>query len=103
MKLMTKGEVQVLRLDHPHLVLNDTTLDAWRVHLDQVEAVEGPTSLVITGSGKSFHQGLVADHRSGRRTRGPLHSLTPLLPGAPLPIPISSSLASVAAKRFCWV
>ncbi|MEE8601973.1 enoyl-CoA hydratase/isomerase family protein [Euzebya tangerina] len=58
MNLTTDDTVQLLTLDDDHQVLNPDTIANWHAALDTVEAVEGPSSLVITGSGKSFHQGL---------------------------------------------
>ncbi|WP_370325863.1 enoyl-CoA hydratase/isomerase family protein [Euzebya sp.] len=58
MELTVDGEVQILTLDADHQVLNPATVAAWGDVLDRIDALEGPAALVITGSGRSFHQGL---------------------------------------------
>lgn len=52
------GRVQVVTLDEDSTVLNAATVAAWNRVLDQVVAVRGATALVVTGAGRSFHQGL---------------------------------------------
>jgi Delta3-Delta2-enoyl-CoA isomerase len=51
-------QVHVITLDETSIVLNGDTIAAWHDELDALDAVEGPAALVVTGSGKSFHQGL---------------------------------------------
>jgi enoyl-CoA hydratase/carnithine racemase len=58
MKLDAHGRVQILTLDERSQVLNADTVAAWTHTLDQVGDAHGKASLVITGSGTSFHQGL---------------------------------------------
>lgn len=58
MKREQHGSVQVVTLDEATTVLNADTVAAWDETLDAVTATPGPTALVVTGSGKSFHQGL---------------------------------------------
>lgn len=58
MKLTTDGRVHLLTLEEDSQVLNETTVSAWTAVLDQIGDTPGKASLVITGSGKSFHQGL---------------------------------------------
>ena len=58
MKLTVDGPVQLLTLDEDHQVLNPDTVRAWHDVLDRASALEGDCSLVVTGQGKSFHQGL---------------------------------------------
>ena len=58
MELTTEGPVRLLRLDEPDQVLNDRTVTELLTALDDVEGEEGPAALVMTGAGKSFHQGL---------------------------------------------
>lgn len=59
MRLEQQGDVHVLTLEEgATTVYNADSLAAWAGALDRVEATEGPAALVITGSGKSFHQGL---------------------------------------------
>ncbi len=58
MKLTTDGRVHLLTLQEDTQVLNATTVQAWTEVLDQLGDTPGKASLVITGSGKSFHQGL---------------------------------------------
>jgi Delta3-Delta2-enoyl-CoA isomerase len=59
MELTTRdGGVHVLAMGEDDLVFNDRTVAELGVALDEVEASEGPAALVLTGSGRSFHQGL---------------------------------------------
>ena len=58
MDLITDGDVRLLRMDEPDQVLNDGTVTEVLQALDEVEAGDGPAALVLTGAGKSFHQGL---------------------------------------------
>ncbi|HUG86051.1 MAG TPA: enoyl-CoA hydratase/isomerase family protein [Euzebya sp.] len=58
MKREQHGSVQVVTLDEASTVLNADTVAAWNDTLDGVTATPGQTALVVTGSGKSFHQGL---------------------------------------------
>lgn len=52
------GQVHVLTLDDASIVLNPDTVAAWEAALDELAATSGPAALVVTGTGKSFHQGL---------------------------------------------
>lgn len=52
------GQVHVLTLDEASIVLNPDTVTAWDAALDEVAATSGPAALVLTGTGRSFHQGL---------------------------------------------
>ncbi len=58
MQLTTQGRVHVLTLDADSQVLNAGTVAAWTRALDEIGDIPGKHALVITGSGKSFHQGL---------------------------------------------
>jgi enoyl-CoA hydratase/carnithine racemase len=57
-ELTARGPVHVLQLDEPDQVLNDRTVADIGRALDEVEAGQGPAALVLTGVGRSFHQGL---------------------------------------------
>lgn len=58
MNVTTEGQVRLLTLDERTMVLNDDSLTAWDEALDQIEGTDGPLAVVVTGTGKSFHQGL---------------------------------------------
>lgn len=58
MQLQTDGQVHILAMDDTTTVFNGEAMDAWEQTLDRLEGTAGPAALVITGAGKSFHQGL---------------------------------------------
>jgi enoyl-CoA hydratase/carnithine racemase len=57
-ELEQRGDVRVLRMRDGENRFNRTSIDALHGALDEVEAVEGPVALVITGEGKFFSNGL---------------------------------------------
>lgn len=58
MKVTAEGQVRLLTLDEQTMVLNDDSLGAWDDALDRIEGIDGPLAIVVTGTWKSFHQGL---------------------------------------------
>jgi enoyl-CoA hydratase/carnithine racemase len=59
--LTREGEVFVLRMAEGENRFNRTSIDALHGALDTVEASDGPASLVVTGEGKFFSNGLDLD------------------------------------------
>lgn len=60
-ELEQRGDVRVLHMRNGENRYNRASVDALHAALDQVEAVEGPVALVITGEGKFFSNGLDLD------------------------------------------
>lgn len=52
------GSVAVVRWHDGENRFNESTLSRWHTVLDELEAVEGPLAVVITGDGKFFSNGL---------------------------------------------
>src|SRR6476660_4107330 len=59
-----RGAVAILRWDDGENRMNLGSMAEWHAALDQLEQVEGPLALVVTGGGKFFSNGLDLD-RSG--------------------------------------
>lgn len=55
------GEVQIVRWDDGENRVNLDSLTEWHAALDQLEAIEGPLAVVVTGTGKFFSNGLDLD------------------------------------------
>ncbi|MGA7396319.1 MAG: enoyl-CoA hydratase/isomerase family protein [Solirubrobacterales bacterium] len=55
---------------------NPTTLDGLETALDQVEAIEGPSALVLTGQGKFFSNGLDLDWLAAADDQGRRETLS---------------------------
>lgn len=90
MDLTRDGDVHLLRLAEPDQVLNDRTVTAFDQVLDELEGSEGHGALVMTGAGKSFHQGLDLPYVLGLGEESPaflrtVHRLFGRLLRLPLP------------------
>src|SRR6476659_8800969 len=57
-----RGAVAILRWDDSEKRKNLASMAEWHAALDQLEQVEGPLALVVTGAGKFFSNGLDLDH-----------------------------------------
>ncbi|MBK5289719.1 MAG: enoyl-CoA hydratase/isomerase family protein [Acidimicrobiia bacterium] len=55
------GEVQIVRWDDGENRVNLDSMTEWHAALDQLEAIEGPLAVVVTGAGKFFSNGLDLD------------------------------------------
>jgi enoyl-CoA hydratase/carnithine racemase len=60
-ELEVHGEVRVLRMDDGENRLNQRFVNAFSAALDAIETIEGPCSLVTTGAGKFYSNGLDLD------------------------------------------
>lgn len=60
-ELTRDGSVRILRMDEGENRFSPANLDAIEAALDELEAVEGPSALVTTGTGKFFSNGLDLD------------------------------------------
>src|SRR3954449_6486703 len=56
-----RGAVAILRWDDGENRMNLASMAEWHAALDQLEEVEGPLALVVTGAGKFFSNGLDLD------------------------------------------
>jgi enoyl-CoA hydratase/carnithine racemase len=56
-----RGAVAILRWDDGENRINLASAAEWHAALDQLEQVEGPLALVVTGTGKFFSNGLDLD------------------------------------------
>ena len=56
-----RGAVAILRWDDGENRMNLGSMAEWHAALDQLEQVEGPLALVVTGAGKFFSNGLDLD------------------------------------------
>jgi enoyl-CoA hydratase/carnithine racemase len=56
-----RGAVAILRWDDGENRMNLESMAEWHAALDQLEQVEGPLALVVTGTGKFFSNGLDLD------------------------------------------
>jgi enoyl-CoA hydratase/carnithine racemase len=65
LKIERSRDVQILRLQNGENRFNRTSLDAINGALDEIEAAEDPTALVVTGEGKFFSNGLDLDWLMG--------------------------------------
>lgn len=63
-KLEREGEVLILRMDAGENRFGPDAIRLWNECLDEAESVEGPKSLVTTGSGKFYSNGLDLDYMS---------------------------------------
>jgi len=60
-ELEQRGDVWVVHMRNDENRFNRPSVDALHAALDEVDAVEGPAALVITGEGKFFSNGLDLD------------------------------------------
>jgi enoyl-CoA hydratase/carnithine racemase len=60
-----RGAVAILRWNDGENRVNSESMAEWHAALDQLEAIEGPLSLVATGTGKFFSNGLDLDRFAG--------------------------------------
>ena len=60
-EIETQGDVRVLRWQDGENRFNGASIGRWHEVLDELEAVEGPLALVVTGEGKFFSNGLDLD------------------------------------------
>jgi enoyl-CoA hydratase/carnithine racemase len=56
--LSREGAVFVLRFDAPENRFRPDNIEAWHAALDEVEGAGNPASLVTTGTGKFYSNGL---------------------------------------------
>ncbi len=56
-----RGAVAILRWDDGENRVNLASMAEWHAALDQLEQIEGPLALVVTGTGKFFSNGLDLD------------------------------------------
>jgi len=61
-----EGEVFVVQMSDEENRFNRSSLDGLNAALDQIEAVDGPKAMVVTGDGKFFSNGLDLDWLSTR-------------------------------------
>lgn len=86
-----EGGIVVVRMQLGENRLNPDTLDGLEAALDQVEAIEGPAALVLTGDGKFFSNGLdlewlgSADDDGRRQTLNRVYRLFARLLAFPAP------------------
>lgn len=86
-----EGGIAVVRMQLGENRFNPETLDGLEAALDQVEAVEGPAALVLTGDGKFFSNGLdlewlgAADDAGRRQTLNRVYRLFARLLAFPAP------------------
>ncbi len=57
----TRGDVRIVRWDDGENRVNIESMTEWHAALDQLEAIEGPLAVVVTGTGKFFSNGLDLD------------------------------------------
>lgn len=60
-EIETQGDVRVLRWQDGENRFNTASIGRWHEVLDELEAVEGPLAVVVTGEGKFFSNGLDLD------------------------------------------
>lgn len=60
-QIETHGDVRVLRWQDGENRFNAASIGRWHEVLDELEAVEGPLAVVVTGEGKFFSNGLDLD------------------------------------------
>jgi len=83
--------VVVVKMNLGENRFNPTTLDGLEVALDQIEAIDGPSALVLTGEGKFFSNGLdldwlaAADDQGRRQTLSRVYELFARLVEFPAP------------------
>lgn len=88
---ISESGVAVVHIDRDENRFNQDMMDGLEAALDQVEAIEGPSALVITGTGKFFSNGLdlewlgAADEESRNRTLGRVYALFARLLEFPAP------------------
>ncbi|HTU15727.1 MAG TPA: enoyl-CoA hydratase/isomerase family protein [Solirubrobacterales bacterium] len=86
-----EGGVAVVRMKMGENRFNPDLLDGLEAALDQIEAIEGPAALVLTGEGKFFSNGLdlewlgAADDDGRRQTLGRVYDLFARLLEFPAP------------------
>ena len=56
-----RGDVRIVRWDDGENRVNVDSMTEWHAALDQLEAIEGPLAVVVTGTGKYFSNGLDLD------------------------------------------
>lgn len=69
--LTRDGDVFVLRMDGGENRFGPELIDGWNQALDEVEKADGPKSLVTTGSGKFYSNGLDLDYMMSEASAGP--------------------------------
>lgn len=73
---VSEGGIAVVRMKLGENRFNPTTLDGLEAALDQVEAIEGPAALVLTGDGKFFSNGLDLEWLGGADDEGRRQTLS---------------------------
>jgi len=73
------GDVFVLSMQGGENRFTGEAIEAWNRALDEVEKTDGPKSLVTTGTGKFYSNGLDLDYMQSEAAGGPNHYLSQVL------------------------